>query len=173
MKTQPFCSLATILAGFLVMQSALAEDETSPDPTCVDVIEAYVNTKGSAYRELIYQPMKGGKLRKYMEIRYTAAGMYKRYSGRSSWETHPNSVADRRRFTSCTFVDMKNGPHYYSNWKDGEYRASAEIWLTRDQRHVEKIVRRFPPDARRFPFSTAISIFDYDAEKAKPPANAN
>jgi len=66
MKFQPFCSFATILVGLLVAQSTLAEEWMLPEPTCVDVIEAYVNTrKGSEYRELIYQPMKSGKLREY------------------------------------------------------------------------------------------------------------
>lgn len=143
------------------------------DPTCVDVVEAYLNTrKGSGYRELIYQSINNGKIKEYMEIRHTAAGVYKRYSVSSTWEEHLSFTADpdTERYTSCTFVDMKNGLHYYSNWSDGEYVASAEVWLTRDQKHIAKVVRRYPPDGRKFPFSTAISIFDYNAKKAKPPA---
>ncbi|WP_087002077.1 hypothetical protein [Rhizobium sullae] len=68
MKIQPLFSPAVIFAGFFVLQAALADDVPSSDPTCAVVNEARANMrKGSGYRELIYQPMKGGRTREYRE----------------------------------------------------------------------------------------------------------
>ncbi|ULJ73577.1 hypothetical protein [Rhizobium gallicum] len=183
MEVQQYCRIAAFFAGLLVAQSALAGGAHSQrpdepellDPTCTAVNEAYVNTrKGYGYRELVHQPFKGGNTKEYIEIIYRAANEFQRYSGRSAWQKFeiPEVNPYDQRFTSCTFVDSHNGYHYYANWNKPGYRASAEIWLTRDRHKLLKVIRRYPPDGKEFPFSTVISKFDYNAETAKRPDDA-
>ncbi|WFU86333.1 hypothetical protein QA644_14470 [Rhizobium sp. CC1099] len=183
MEVQQYCRLAAFFAGLLVAQSALAggahsqrpDESELLDPTCTAVNEADVNTrKGYGYRELVHQPFKGGSTKEYIEIIYRAANEFQRYSGRSTWQKFdiPEVNPYDQRFTSCTFVDSHNGYHYYANWNKPGYRASAEIWLTRDRNKLAKVIRRYPPDRKEFPFSTVISIFDYNAKKAQRPDDA-
>ncbi|TDW16579.1 hypothetical protein EV128_13431 [Rhizobium azibense] len=180
MKVLQYCRIAAFFAGLFVAQSALAGGAPSQgpelDPTCTAVNEADVNTrKGYGYRELVLQPFKGGKTKEFIEIIFKASGSFERYSGRSTWQKFDLSEVNPydQRFTSCTFVDSHNGYHYYANWNKPGYRASAEIWLTRDRNRLAKVIRRYPPDRKEFPFSTVISIFDYNAKKAKQPENVS
>jgi hypothetical protein len=184
MKFQPLCAIAAIFAAVLVAQSALADSARADrfneaellDPTCTAVNEAYVNThKGYYYRELIHQPFKRGETKAYIEIIYTAANIFQRYSGRPTWQKSgiPEIEPYERRYTSCTFVDSLKGAHYYANWHKPGYLASAEVWLTQDGKKLAKVVRRYPPEGKEFPFSTVISTFDYNAQEAKRPADAS
>ena len=172
-----------VVASFILAQSALVErlhakdvDQPLLDPTCAAVREAYINThKSYYYRELIHQPFSGGAWKEFIEIIYTAANEFKRYTGRSTWQKFdiPELYPYDQRYTSCTFVDGKNGPHYYANWRKPGYRGSAEIWLTSDGKYLWKTIVRYPPDGKEFPFPTVLSVFDYDKTKAKRPDEAS
>ncbi|TCU14750.1 hypothetical protein [Rhizobium sullae] len=169
MKIQPLFGLAVILAGFFASQAALADEMPSSDPICAVINEARANMrKGSGYRELIYQPMKGGRTREYREYVILPDKIYWRFSGRTEWKTSdPPGVW---RFTKCTVIKDKDGFHYLANWHGEESLASAEVWLTPDRKKFVKTIRRFRRGELVFPFSVVTSIFDYEAEKAKPPA---
>ncbi|OWV99979.1 hypothetical protein [Rhizobium sp. R693] len=182
MKFQPACLGATLFATVLFAQSlAFGADARRPDErldrTCTAVNEADVNTRrGYNYRELIHQPFLDGKTKEYIEIIFRASASFERYSGRSTWQEFDLHEVDPydQRYTSCTSVGIENNSfHYYANWNKPGYRASAEIWLTPDRKKLSKVIRRYPPDKKEFPFSTVISTFDYHAQEAKRPDDAS
>ncbi|MCS4091833.1 hypothetical protein [Rhizobium sp. BK176] len=176
---------AAFFAAVLFAQTTIsfAADARRPeeperlDRSCLTVNEADVNTrKGYNYRELVHQAFVGGKTREYIEIIYTASNSFERFSGRSAWQKFSLHEVDPydQRFTSCTAAGIENNSfHYYANWNKPGYRASAEIWLTPDRKKLLKVIRRYPPDKKEFPFSTVISTFDYNAQAAKRPNDAS
>ncbi|CCM79546.1 hypothetical protein [Rhizobium mesoamericanum] len=181
MKFQPNCLGAASFVALLFAHSSLAfgADARRPDEperldrSCLAVNEADVNTrKGYNYRELIHQPFLDGKTKEYIEIIFRASNSFERYSGRSTWQEFDLHEVDPydQRYTSCTAAGIDgNLFHYYANWNKPGYRASAEIWLTPDRKKLSKVIRRYPPDKKEFPFSTVISTFDYNAQAAKRP----
>ncbi|WP_126921431.1 hypothetical protein [Rhizobium vallis] len=146
-----------------------------PDNSCEVVNRAYEATHNQYhYREIVYSLDADGSKKEVVEMRYSTLNVFQRYSGKD-WEVYgiPKSDPDQLKFTSCTFVEGGKTLRYYANWHKGKYLASAEILLSPQPRKLLWVIRRYPPDGQQFAFPTAISVFDYDAESARPPRLEN
>lgn len=152
-----------------------AFDMTKPDNMCHIVNQAYVRTrKTDIYSETINYVEPSG-LVPFLEGRRTASGVFSRNGSDLKWtvDTAPDAVEDYPRYTSCTYVDNIEGPHFRAYWhnRDSNTVASAEVWLTPDAQRLSKVVRRFAHDHPEFPSKTLSATMDYDATRVvAPPA---
>ncbi|WP_162950131.1 hypothetical protein [Rhizobium jaguaris] len=149
-------------------------DLKKPDYMCHIVNQAYVNTRKTAiYRETVNFVEPSG-LRLLVEGLRTASGAFEKWGSQSKWArgTAPHAVEGYPRFTSCTYVDGGEGPHFRAYWHNRypSQTASADVWLTPDIQRLSKVVRRFPTDDIRYPSKTLLATMDYDVARAVAPS---
>jgi len=157
--------------------SDVAADVKKPDNVCHLVNQAAINTrKTKVYRETISIIEPDGSAKFFQEGRMTATGSFAKLNANSKWQKMPGpvpAVTEYPRYTSCTYVDNTEGPHFRAYWHNRGRRyetAIADVWLTPDLEKLRKTVRQFYANDPKFPSQTLLAVFDYDAEHAKPPA---
>lgn len=159
----------------LPLDSDSSLDFRRPDDMCHIINQAYVNTRKTAiYRETVNFVEPDG-LRLLAESLMTVAGAFERWGSQSKWAraTAPYAVEAYARFTSCTYVDSGEGPHFRAYWHNQHpsQTANADVWLTPDLQRLSKVLRHFPNDDIRYPSKTLLATMDYNATRAVVPSD--
>ncbi|MCS4091837.1 hypothetical protein [Rhizobium sp. BK176] len=153
--------------------SKLAGEVRKPDQGCGIVNQAYKNTRhANTYSEVVNVVQKD-KLQLLQERRVTTSGAFERVAPNLKWtklDKAPPADTEYLRFSYCTYVDAKGGPHLRAYWNRPPQYANSEVWLTRDFQNLRKVRREFPFYDEEFPSKTLLTTFDYDIRRVKPPA---
>ncbi|MER9417667.1 hypothetical protein NKI95_17005 [Mesorhizobium sp. M0306] len=158
-----------------------AGERPRPDPSCLDVNNAYrQRNRPPHYSTMTYQVKDDGSLKPFYAFRVVKDNSYTKYSFSDKWLAHGQpyfSIMDRMgpKFTSCKLMGEDSSVlgkllHYSATWHSFPYTAAAELWVTQHNHRLMKLVRHYPDTGWEFPFPVAVDLYDYNPAQTLPAA---
>lgn len=155
-------------------------DVFDEDLSCKAVNDAVRKTWDSPKVAVItYNVKPDGTLKPHSELRVIGENQFKKFAFSSKWQSYPRgSVATMGQrgpvWNACKLTGIEQDGdqreiHYTAVWRSFPYEAAADIWISVRGGRFQKIRSRFPDALWKFPFPTALDVFNYDPAQVVVP----
>lgn len=111
-----------------------------------------------------------GSLSPYQVLQINKGKLFKKFSFSGKWQPSGEAyfpLKDRLgpTFTSCRLLSRTGKLlHYAAAWHEFPYEAKAELWISKDEHRLVRMLRRYPKGrSLQLPFAVALDVYDYDA----------